>query len=66
MLCTDDFEQSTSDSVTTTYRLQDITDVHIMARLQEASEYRRVFHDDSVYTAHLMEVAITLVHISQV
>ena len=42
MFCTDDYEQSTSDSVTTTYRLQDITDVHIMARLQEASEYIRV------------------------
>lgn len=38
-LCTDHNEVNVShNSVTTNYRLQDITDVHIMAKIQEDSE----------------------------
>lgn len=38
--CTDDSELSVSCGATISgYRLQDITDVHIMARLQEASKF---------------------------
>lgn len=32
-------------AVTTSYRLQDITDVHMIARLQEASGYKTRFND---------------------
>lgn len=40
LICTDNNGLGiSSESISTSYRLQDITDVHIMARIQEASEY---------------------------
>ncbi|TKS83472.1 SLAIN motif-containing protein-like [Collichthys lucidus] len=32
-----DYSELTDDSISTSYRLQDLTDVHVMARIQEAS-----------------------------
>lgn len=43
LICTDNELNISEDSMTSSYRLQNITDVHIVACMQEASEYRRGF-----------------------